>query len=57
MSIQLLNFERGAVPMSASGSSFVCALQEIEQGGVRVRRLAHGFVVKDEFAEVLVVAA
>ena len=43
--------------MSAGGGSFVGALQKIEQGSVGVRRLAHGFVRKDEFAEVLVEAA
>ena len=54
--IQLFNFKRGSVPMSARGSGFVRALQKIEQGPVGFRRLAHGFVRKDEFAKILVVA-
>lgn len=51
------SFERDSIPMSAIRSSFVGALQKFDQDDVGVRRLAQGFVGKDEFAEVLVVAA
>src|ERR1035438_25311 len=49
-----IDFEGLAVPVGFVGGGFVGGLQELEEGGVGVGGLAHGFVGEDEFAEVLV---
>ena len=50
-----LALQGASIPVAADGRGLIGALQELQQGCVRVRRGAHGVVRQDELAELRVV--